>query len=168
MRPAVRIGVPVLLAVLAVAGAWLVVAGGSSDGPEPGATDGPGTTEQKPDDPERLPIDETDMDSVAELADLSLPPSTEGFTSARLDDDSQLDVTFTLDPVDEAAFLEGSGLPTPEADQRVITHASPLWQMNVEGTIRGAADSSGGVTRALELIEEGELVRVRLVLTPAG
>ncbi|MCB1271736.1 MAG: hypothetical protein M9942_07360 [Microthrixaceae bacterium] len=164
MRPWARIGVPVLLALLAVLGIWLVVAGGSGDD-----TDGDDRTPSADEDQRaRLDLTETDMDSIAELVGLELPASTAGFTTARLDDDTQLDVTFTIDPDDEQGFLEASGFPAPVADQRVTTHASPLWQMNPDATIRGVADTTGEVDRALELVEDADSLRVRLVVTPAG
>ncbi len=164
-------GIPVVLAMLTVAGLWLVFTGGDdADGPRDTAgadRSGQGTGEAGRSDRERLPIDDTDADSVSELGGLSLPASTEDFMSARLDDDSQLDVSFTISPDDVTSFIEDSGLPEPQVDQRVITHASPLWNMNVDTTIRGAADTSGGIARSLELLDEDGRTRVRLVLTPA-
>lgn len=169
MKPFLRVGVPVVLAVLTVLGLWLVFTSGSDDG-DPGNT-GSGNTgsgNTASDNPERLAIGETDIDSVSELAGLSLPDSTGDFMSARLDDDSQLDVSFTIATDDEAVFLDESGIPEPQQDQRVITHTSPLWDLNVDATIRGTADTTGDVTRALELTEEDGRTRVRLVITPAG
>lgn len=164
MKPFLRVGVPVVLAALTLLGLWLVFTSGSGDeGSGDGGSENPGS-----ENPERLEIGETDIDSVSELAGLSLPDSAEDFMSARLDDDSQLDVSFTIAPADEAAFLDASALPEPQEDQRVITHTSPLWDLNVEGTIRGAADTAGDVTRAVELVDEDDRTRVRLVITPAG
>lgn len=180
LKPFVRVAVPVLLAALTVAGLWLVFTGGD-DGPRPkgdgsdldgsdtGGAGGTGATGAAGSGRgERLPIDETDAESVSEMAGLQLPASTGDFMSARLDDDSQLDVSFTISPEDVASFIEGSGLPEPEPDERVITHASPLWNMNVDGTIRGASDTAGGVARSVELVDEDGRTRVRLVITPAG
>ena len=158
MRRTVRTVVPVLLVLGATLGLWLVFAGGTAD-------------DSAQDDPDRLSIGDTDLESIAELAGITLPESTDGFLSARLDDDSQLDVTFTIDPADESAFTEASELPEPVADQRVITHSSPLWDLNAEGTIRGASDTTRGadgdtpVGRAVEFTDEDGLTRVRLVLT---
>ena len=169
MKPFLRVGVPVVLAVLTVLGLWLVFTGGSDDSGSGNTGSGdPGAGNTASDNPERLAIGETDIDSVSELAGLSLPDSTEDFMSARLDDDSQLDVSFTIAADDEAAFLDASGIPEPQKDQRVITHTSPLWDLNIEGTIRGSADTTGDVTRAIELVDEDGRTRVRLVITPAG
>jgi hypothetical protein len=163
-KPYLRVGVPVILAALTVLGLWLVFSGASDDG-RSGNTDSGSTSS---DNPERLEIGETDIDSVSDLAGLSLPDSVEDFMSARLDDDSQLDVSFTIAPDDEATFLDASGIPEPQEEQRVITHTSPLWDLNVDATIRGAADTTGDVTRAVELVDEDGRTRVRLVITPAG
>lgn len=150
MRPVVRFGVPVVLVALAAVGVWLVVSG-SGDPDEAG--------------PGQLAIDGTDVASIEELAGIEVPEGAADFLTARIDDDSQLDVTFTISPDDESAFVVDSGLPDPVAEQRVITHASPLWELNVDETIRGAADSTGSVNRAVELVEEDGRTRVRLVLT---
>ena len=156
-----------LLGVIALGGLVLVLFGGADED-----TDGSGSGGAT------LELSDTDADSVSELAGLELPDSTSDFLTARLDDDSQLDVTFTIDPAEEAAFLEGSGLARPVEGERVILHSSPLWELNAEGTVRGSADGPGPeeeaaadptrVRRAVELVEEGELLRVRLVITPAG
>lgn len=158
-----------LLGVIALGGLALVLFGGADE-----ETDGSGSGGAT------LELSDTDADSVSELAGLELPDSTSDFLTARLDDDSQLDVTFTIDPAEEAAFLEGSDLARPVEGERVILHSSPLWELNAEGTVRGSADGPGPedeeeaaadplrVRRAVELVEEGELLRVRLVITPAG
>jgi hypothetical protein len=147
---------PVVLVVVAAAGIVLVVAGGGD-----GGADGSGEASG-------LAIEDTGADSVAELGGLALPDSTSDFLTARLDDDSQLDVTFTIAAESEEEFLQGSALADPVEDQRVILHSSPLWELNAEGTVRGSSDlAPTGVRRAVELVEEGGLVRVRLVITPA-
>ncbi|MCZ7628188.1 MAG: hypothetical protein M5U19_03435 [Microthrixaceae bacterium] len=151
MKPFVRVGVPVVLTALAALGLWLVLTSGSggagSDGADQddGRSRDAGSEGTRSEDFVRLDIDGTDMDSVSGMAGLSLPAGTTDFLSARMDDDSQLDVTFTIAHEDEAAFLDASRFPEPRADQRVITHASPLWDLNVEGTIRGVADTAGDV-----------------------
>lgn len=148
-----------LLAVIALGGLALVLFGGGddTDGSESG-----GAT---------LDLSDTDADSVSELAGLELPDSTSDFLTARLDDDSQLDVTFTIDPADEATFLDGSDLPRPVEGGRVILHSSPLWELNAEGTVSGSVDTAGAgtssVARTVELVAEGDRLRVRLVITPA-
>jgi hypothetical protein len=154
-----------LLGVIALGGLVLVLFGGADED-----TDGSGSGGAT------LELSDTDADSVSELAGLELPDSTSDFLTARLDDDSQLDVTFTIDPADEAAFVEDSGFAEPVEGERVILHSSPLWELNAAGTVRGAADGPGTegqstdqpqVRRAVEFVGEGDLVRVRLVITPA-
>ena len=163
---------PAVLVLLAILGLTLLLVG-NDDSPATGdSTAGDTATSGA-----RLELTDTDSESVSALASLDLPPSASGFLTARLDDDSQLDVTFTMEPADEAAFLAGSGLPEPVADERVIFHASPLWELNAEGaTIRGATDTTAAgqepasgmapVRRSLEIVDEGEVLRVRLVVTP--
>jgi len=151
-----------LLGLIALGGLALVLLGGGgdtddADGPESGG--------------ERLDLAGTDADAVSELAGLELPDSTSDFLTARLDDDSQLDVTFTIDPGDVAAFLSGSGLAEPVEGERVILHSSPLWELNAEGATSGTVDTVGegasAVTRAVELVSETDRLRVRMVVTPA-
>ena len=114
-----------------------------------------------------LPLDDTSQAAVEELSGLEFPPGTADFLSARLDDGTQLDVTFTMPSTDQAAFVTASGLPTLESGQRVVTHSSPLWKLNPEGTISGAADTNGSVGRAVEVVPEGDRLRARVVITPA-
>jgi hypothetical protein len=154
----VRFGVPVALALLAGLGVWLIAAGGD-EGEE-------ANTDSVP--REQLDIQDTDQESIADLAGLSLPEDTEDFLTARLDDDTQLDVTFTLDPAEEADFLTGSGLGQPVEDQRVVFHSSPLWKLNPETDVRGSENTAGGLRRQVELVAEDDRTRVRLVVTPAG
>lgn len=116
-----------------------------------------------------LEVDDLSSAGVAEFAELALPASVADFQTAVTESYSQLDVTFTIPTADEAAFLEGSGLGSPTAE-RTIMHSSPLWKLNADGDseIRGVADTTGGVNRAVELVPEGDgVTRVRLVLTPA-
>ena len=120
--------------------------------------------------PRSLEIDDTSMASIAELTDMEFPASAEQFQTAATEDLTQLDVSFTIPTSDEAAFLSGSGLSEPVEDERTILHSSPLWKLNADGTstIRGVADSTDTVNRAVELVPEGEgRTRVRIVITPA-
>lgn len=127
----------------------------------------PSDTVLPPGDP--LEVDDLSSAGVAEFAELALPASVADFQTAVTESYSQLDVTFTIPTADEAAFLEGSGLGSPTAE-RTIMHSSPLWKLNADGDseIRGVADTTSGVNRAVELVPEGDgVTRVRLVLTPA-
>ena len=91
-----------------------------------------------------------------------------GFLTTFPEARTQLDVSFTLPPDQVAAFVSGSGLAAPVAGTRVITHSSPLWKLNPEGTVAGVTDTTSGVARAVETVPEGDKVRVRIVLTPSA
>jgi len=98
---------------------------------------------------------------VAHDAGISFPASTSDFRLVRISAD-QVDVTFTVDAADVDAFATGSKL-TLVPDQRVITHASPLWELTVEGAeLRGATSASNGLTRDIEVIANGATADVRL------
>lgn len=156
--------------VLVVVGIVLVVTGGD-DGPS-----GPSTTTSAPSDGEApkvtLPLDDTSVAGVSALAGLTVPDGVADFLSAATEDRTQLDVSFTLPGDQVGTFVAASGFPTLVEGDQVITHSSPLWKLNPEGTVSGAADSvegaQGTVTRAVETVPDGERVRVRLVITPAG
>lgn len=153
------------LLVLLVLGVVLVVTGG--DDGTPTDADGSASPAGEAPDPRpdpTLPIDDLSVAGVEELSGLAVPDDAADFLTAKLDDDQQLDVTFTMAPDEEEAFLAGSGLPPMAVDARVITHSSPLWKLTPEGQLRGGADIRDGVNRAVELVEEGDRVRVRVTL----
>lgn len=159
-----------LAVVLVVVGIVLVVTGDDE------AT-GPSTTTTTVADGQAptatLPIDDTSVEGVSALAGLVVPEGVRDFLTAATENRAQLDVTFTLPPEQVAAFVTGSGFPALVEGDQVVTHSSPLWKLNPEGTESGAADSvesPGGVTvvRAVETVPEGDRVRVRLVLTPGA
>jgi hypothetical protein len=133
---------------------------GGDDPPErssaPATAGGPKST---------LPASDTSRAGVERLSGLVLPASTADFLSARLSNGSELDVTFTIAPSDQDAFVSASGLPGLTEGTRVVTHASPLWKLNADGTVAGATDSRGDVNRAVELVPEGERLRARVVLS---
>ncbi|MBS1838057.1 MAG: hypothetical protein JST64_10225 [Actinobacteria bacterium] len=148
--------------LLVVIGIVLVITGGDE---RPTA---PTTTTTAPGTPPKATLDLTSSskDAVSRLAGLSIPAGAADFLSASTEDRTQLDVTFTL-PADQVdAFVAGSGLPTPIAGTRVITHSSPLWKVNPEGRVSGSSDDHGTVIRAVETVPEGDRVRVRIVLSP--
>jgi hypothetical protein len=157
--------------VLVVIGVVLIVTGGD-DGPS-----GPSTTTVAEDGAPRvtLPLDDTSTAALSALAGLVLPDGVADFLSAGTEDRTQLDVTFTLPSDQVAAFVEGSGFPTLVEGEQLITHSSPLWKLNPEGTIAAAADvyegADAAVARRVETVtggEDGDRVRVRLVITPAS
>jgi hypothetical protein len=150
--------VPVAAVVLAGVALWLIVTDdgdGSTRGDEPAAADAP------------LQLEDSSQASVEELSGLDFPDSASEFLSAQLEVGSQLDITAIVPPAEEAAFLAASGLAAPVEGERVITHASPLWDLNPSEPIRGVSDRHAGVHRAVELVEEDGSVRVRAVITPA-
>lgn len=150
--------VGVALLLLAAVGVLLVVTGGED------AEDGPAVTAPQGRPDPTLAIDDLSIAGVEELSGLDVPEEATDFLTARLEDDRQLDVTFTMPPGAEASFLSGSRLPPLAEGARVLLHASPLWKLNPDGTLRGAADVSDGVNRAVELVPEGDRVRVRITL----
>lgn len=107
--------VAVLLAGL-LSGLVLVVVGGGTPTP----TTAEGTSGTLPGDLSR--------ESVEAWSGLVLPPSAEEFLTATVG--SQLDVTFTMAPEDVDTFVEGSALPAPQPERRVVLHSSPLWKLN--------------------------------------
>jgi hypothetical protein len=158
-----------VLAVGLVLGVLLVVSGGGDGADQDASTTSTGSIPPSAAASEPLPLDDLSRSGVEALAGLQLPPSASDFLTARLADDAQLDVTFTMEPDEEAAFIEASGLPEPVADERVILHSSPLWKLNPDDAaiIRGAADDAGSVERAVELVDEGDRVRARVVIISA-
>lgn len=163
--------VALLLAAGLVAGLALVLFGGDdrSGDTDRSTTSSSAPSTTAPSDP--LPLDDTSQAAIEELTGLSVPADATDFLTARQDDDRQLDLTFVMPASSVAGFVAESGLPQPEADQRVVTHSSPLWKLNPEqGTaLSGATDSYGEVDRAVELVTETDgRVRARVVITPAG
>lgn len=160
MKRSSRWSVPLVLVVGLALGVWLVIAGGSSQPPGTSRS----TSGHRGG---ALDLSDTAQRAVAELGGFAFPRSTADFLTAKLNDSSQLDITFTIDPADEHAFVEGSSLPDPVSGDRVITHSSPLWKLNPDGTISGTRDPHGDVNRQVELVPEKGRLRVRAVLTPA-
>lgn len=163
----------VLAAVLAigfVAGLGLVVLGGD----DPPASEPTPTTAEAPallsNSGATLPLEDLSIAAVSELTGLAIPEDAAGYLTARLENERQLDVTFTLPAEEEAAFVRDSGLETPREGRRVILHSSPLWKLNPEdgAVVRGVSDTTRGVNRGVEFVDEGPgTVRVRVVVTAA-
>lgn len=150
---------------IVVIGIVLVITGGDDATTAPSTT----TTSLAPGETPAptLALTDTSMAGVAAYAGLALPASTHDFLTASPEGRTQMDVTFTLPSDDVDGFVTGSGFPAL-GDERVITHSSPLWKVNPEGEVRGAADRTDSVGRAVEVVPEDGRVRVRLVLTPAA
>jgi hypothetical protein len=149
---------------LVVVGIVLIVTGDDDPAPTAPTTTAPAKTSTRA----TLPLDDTSQAALAKLTGLSFPAGTADFLSTHLDDGSQLDLTFTIPTAARAAFVTGSGLPALEDGRRVVTHSSPLWKLNPEGKIAGATDRHGTVVRAVELVPEGNRLRARVVISPAG
>ena len=104
---------------------------------------------------------------LASDAGIAFPPSTDGFRAARVGGD--LHVSFTIDADDADAFDERSGLHLA-AGKRVITHSSPLWELNPSGEISGGASADSAVKRTVEIVTpavDTDPLQVRLVISPA-
>lgn len=165
------LGAAVLL--LVVIGIVLVVTGTDERTTAPSTTRAPAGSSGPAGSPgsdtrPTLELSDTSKAGVSRTGGLSIPAGAADFLSASTEDRTQLDVTFTLPPGQVAAFVSGSNLATPVAGDRVITHSSPLWKVNPEGDVSGVADVHSGVARAVETVGEGDRVRVRIVLSPAG
>jgi hypothetical protein len=79
---------------------------------------------------------------------------------------SDLNVSWTMASTDTDSFAKKSGFTLATAN-RVITHSSPLWELNVEGALSGATSTFQSVQRAVEVVANGEQSTVRLVLHTA-
>lgn len=106
-------------------------------------------------------------DSLSSLWGIALPEEVGDYAATRIDD-TEGHVTFTASPGDVDAMLGAADL-SPTAGNRVITHASPLWDLNPEGEIAGVTDTTATGTRAVEVISaaDGDTVTVRAILTTA-
>lgn len=165
--------VAVVLGVGLAVGLFLVLTGGDD-----GSTD-TSTATTVADTPaagpsasrEPLPLDDTSQAAVEELTGLAVPAEASEFLTARLDDGRQLDVTFVVPAAAVDAFVSGSGLPEPVADERVVLHSSPLWKLNPDegSTLAGTSDEFESVQRAVELVTQPDgSVRARIVITSAA
>jgi hypothetical protein len=99
---------------------------------------------------------------VAAQADIDFPASTEGFRLVRISAD-QIDLTFTIATADIGAFSSGSKL-TLTGGSRVITHASPLWDVAIVGEFEGGESVRNTVKRSAEVVPAGDRATVRLTL----
>jgi hypothetical protein len=159
-----------VLGVGLVVGLGLVVFGGPNDDGAASTTTVAGDEPAPGSSGAPLPLEDLSAAAVAELTGLAVPDDAADYLTARLENERQLDVTFTLPASAEAEFISGSGLAEPVPGQRVVLHSSPLWKLNAEdgAEIRGVADTTGQVNRAVELVDEGpDIVRARIVITSA-
>lgn len=100
---------------------------------------------------------------LARDARITFPASTADFRLVRISG-SQLDVTFTIASADVDAFASGSGITLTEG-RRVITHASPLWDVAVTGSMSGGSSTKGNLDRSAEVVPDGDRATVRLTVT---
>jgi hypothetical protein len=156
----------------------LIILGGGDDATDDDAAPSSTTTTSLPTPPPgvTLPLEQLSASAVAQLTGLAFPPDMTDFLTARLDGDTQLDVTFVMPEAAVAEFIESSGLPAPTADERLVLHSSPLWKVNPdEGTTLSsttdttdATDDTQSVRRVVELVGDGSgTIRARIVITPA-
>jgi hypothetical protein len=125
-RPSVRRRDVVIVTLLVVGlfSSVLLIIFGGGQGPTPADVDRDGATAT-------IPFDEVSIAGLERWSGLDIPESAQGYLTAR-SGDSQLDVTFTMPPADEAAFVERSRLPEPRPGERYVLHTSPLWRLNPE------------------------------------
>ncbi len=159
MKRSTNIAVALGLTALAAIAVWLVFFQGNSGDTE-GADSAGG-------DAGALVLSDTSLETVAEEVGFVFPESTEEFLTAQPDSRSQMDLTFTMDPADAEAFLEGSGFPPAVEGQRLILHSSPLWELNPDSEVSSATDTHEGIARTVEFTEEEGRTRVRIVLVKA-
>lgn len=140
---------------------------GSDDDALPTATtSGPGGTSGSSGASATLPWTAPTKSQVATAAGLDLPDSVEAWRSVLMSP-GELDVSFTISRDDVAAFDEGSKLGL-KPGERVVAHASPLWDLNVEGTYAGATGERGPIRRTVEVVsptDPAAPAQVRLVVT---
>lgn len=116
-----------------------------------------------------LPLQDLSADAVEEFTGLRFPADMTEFLTAKLDSNTQLDITFDMPTASTEAFLSESGLPAPTPDERLILHSSPMWKLNPdEGTTLSSSTSvAEGVRRVVELVGDGSgTIVVRIVVTP--
>lgn len=162
-----------LAAGLALGIGLVIIGGNEADTPAPSTTTAPATEGDAPASTATpgvtLPLTDLSAAAVSQLTGLVFPADMTEFLTAKLDTDTQLDVTFVMPTASTAAFLADSGLPAPTADERLILHSSPLWKLNPdEGTtLSSTQGDAGGVRRVVELLGDGSgTIRARIVITP--
>ena len=136
-----------LLAAACIAG-WSVA----------GACSGDGTTSTVLDE-----VAPTKADIAREAA-IAFPDSTADFRLVRVGP-GQIDVSFTIETTDIAAFASGSGIEL-RSGERTLTHASPLWDVAVSGDVSGGSSERGGVDRSAEVVVDADRATVRLTIEP--
>ena len=141
--------------------ASLVVAGiavaACTDSDDPGAT----STTAGPTLPFRAPS----KTELGDAAGLAFPDAVGEYRSVQLSP-NQLDVTFTIAAADLDAFVDGSDLGELVPGERVMAHASPLWELNPDDVVRGAESERDGYRRTVEVVGEGDPLVVRLTIQP--
>ena len=106
----------------------LIILGGGADDDADATSSTTTSTLAAPPPGVTLPLEQLSASAVAQLTGLAFPPDMTDFLTARLDGDTQLDVTFVMPEAAVAEFIESSGLPAPTADERLVLHSSPLWR----------------------------------------
>lgn len=100
---------------------------------------------------------------ISSEAGIAFPDSTADFRLVRISG-RQLDVTFTVTADDVDAFASGSGITLADG-QRVITHASPLWDVTIGDAMSGGSSTRNNLERSAEVVPDGDRATVRLTLT---
>jgi len=111
-----------------------------------------------------LPFESPTKDQIGSATGIDFPPSVGEYRSVKLDS-SSLDVTFTMAAADVTDFASASGL-TLTGGKRLITHASPVWELNPTGQVSSGQVRHRGLTSTVEVVSDGsDRVRVRLAVT---
>ncbi|HTO01887.1 MAG TPA: hypothetical protein VL068_14555 [Microthrixaceae bacterium] len=170
-RTTANVLVAIFLTAGLVLGTGLVVLGGDNDEPPPPKNTAASPSSGEPRPP--LPLDDVGAAAVQELTGLSFPAEMTDFLTAKLQEGSQLDITFVMASDAAEEFVAASGLPEPTADKRLILHSSPLWKLTPdEGTkLTSTQDDHGQVHRVVEFLSGEPIgagkVRARIVITPS-
>lgn len=109
-------------------------------------------------------FDAPSKDEINDLAGFAIPEETEEFRAVVISE-GELNVQFKMRSDEVKAFSSGSGLEL-ESGNRVIIHASPIWELNVEGEYLGGESNLDSILRRVEVIDDGTPeVTVRLSLS---
>lgn len=102
------------------------------------------------DDTARLQIEGTSAAEISELTGLQFPDNLDEFRSALSETGEQVDIRFVATNEQIEQFIANSNLPPLVAERRLLTHSSPVWELNPVT----AATTSSSVVDGEDMIEE--------------
>lgn len=82
------------------------------------------------DDAARLQIEGTSAAEISELTGLQFPDDLVEFRSALAETGEQVDIRFVATNEQVEQFIDDSNLPPLVAERRLLTHSSPVWELN--------------------------------------